>query len=308
MSDLSPRLDRIVHDKGNKQKRLTRVIDGEGKESLLSIVRAGRRYKWLSDVYRSRSKWIVVISCSPTETLLHLLVADPAERLVTAKSSTILVSATQLDDDELELYCGIEPINVCRVQIPSKIKSDSRCRYFAPQERIEGEFAIALTRKLLTTRRVRTLILVNRPTTFRRWFERLQGTGLGSRLIGIMGGEGEELRLKKFAEFMSRDDSILLTNSTVFWEGINIKQLRLLIITEEPNPRPNLVDVYHGRSMKFAHIVQNRMTQGMGRIGREPEDDAICLILFPYKDEKVSQFDCSSASLKKIVGLLTGSN
>jgi hypothetical protein len=106
---------------------------------------------------------------------------------------------------------------------------------------------------------------------------------------------------------MSREDSILLTNSSVFREGINIKHLRKLIITEQPNPRP-LVDVYNGRSMRFAHIVPEPNDSGSGRIGREPEDDAICVILFPYKDERVSQFDCSSASIGKIVNQSMESN
>ncbi len=198
-----------------------------------------------------------------------------------------------------------EPADVCRLQIPSQTNSASRCRYFAPRERIDSDSAIALAHKLLAKRPVRTLILVNRPVTLRRWLQDFQDAAFDSRVIGILGGDGSRKRLEKFSEFMSRKDSILLTNSTVFWEGINIKQLRILIITEEPNPRPNLVDLYNGRSRKFSHIVRNRMTQGMGRIGREPGTDAICLILFPYKDARVTQFDCSSASVEKTVQLLS---
>jgi hypothetical protein len=298
ISDLSPLVHGIVHD--NRQRFLTRVIDGEGKEALLRIVYTARRYKWLRDIYRSRSKWIVTISSS-TGMQLHFLVADPNRRLVTAKSSTILMSATPLDDDELEFYCGINPRDVSRLRLQSDTASRSRCRYFAPRDKIEGGFAVTLTKELLARRQARTLILVNRPTTFRKWLQRLRGSTLRSRVIGIVGGEGEGSRSRKFAEFMSRQDSILLTNSSVFWEGINITQLRLLIIAEPPNPRPNLIDVYNGRSMMFAHIMRKRMTQGMGRIGRVPEEDGTCVILFPYKDPRVLQFDCSSGSVRRIV-------
>jgi hypothetical protein len=304
ISDLTPRLNWMIYDSKSRKRALTKVIEGEQKESLLKIVHTARGYKWLKNIYLSRSKWIVTISHVPTKTELHLLSADPHERLVTARSSTILISATPLNDDELELYCGIQPADVCRLQIPSQTNSASRCRYFAPRERIDSESAIALAHKLLAKRPVRTLILVNRPVTLRRWLQGFQDAAFDSRVIGILGGDGSRKRLEKFSEFMSRKDSILLTNSTVFWEGINIKQLRILIITEEPNPRPNLVDLYNGRSRKFSHIVRNRMTQGMGRIGREPGTDAICLILFPYKDARVTQFDCSSASVEKTVQLL----
>jgi hypothetical protein len=299
ISDLSPLVHGIVHD--NRQRGLAKVIDGEGKESLLKIAYSARGYKWLGDIYHSRSKWIVTISHSSKGTQLHLMLADPEKRMITAKSSTILISATQLDDNELEFYCGINPNDVSRLQLQTDTPSDSRCRYFAPRDRIDDEFAMALAQELLARRRVRALILVNRPDTFRKWLQRLRDSTLRTRVIGVVGGGGEALRLRRFSQFMSREDSILLTNSSVFWEGINIKQLGTLIITEQPNPRPTLVDVYNGRSMKFTHIIQNRMIQGMGRIGRTPNDDGLCLILFPYKDDRVSQFGCDSASVRKTI-------
>lgn len=309
ISDLTPLVDSIVHDRKIRGMRVvTKIIDGEDKESLLKIVYSEMRYKWLKSIYRSRSKWIVAISSSPTQTILYMLIADPYQRRITANASTVLISATPLDDDELELYCGIEPTEVCRSHIPVEADSVSSSFYFAPNKRIEFAYGIELVCKLLAARSVRTLILLNRPVTYRRWFEHLEDNGFGTRMVGIVGGEGGKARLRKFSEFMSNEDSILLTNSTVFWEGINIKDLRLLIIAEEPNPRPNLIDVYNGRSWVSGRIMRSRMIQGVGRIGRMSEDDGICLILFPYKGDRVSLLDCDSSSIGSIIRSMTEAN
>jgi hypothetical protein len=308
IADLVPHLNWLISDGQKRVKSLTKVIDGEEKENLLRIVYRARHYKWLRDIYRSRSMWIAAISSTPTDTKLHLLIADPNERRITARSSTIMISATPLDDNELELYCGIDPRDVCRLEVPGQIDAALNCHYFAPKKVIESACAFDLALRVLSALPVRSLILLNKPVTYRKWFQQLKNSKLRSRAIGIGGGDGGKQRSERYSEFMSKEDSILVTNSTVFWEGINIKQLRLLIIGEKPNPRPNLIDIYSGKSRKFLHIVQNRMMQGIGRIGRIPQDNGVCVIMFPYEDDRVISFDWDGGvSVEKTARLLTGS-
>lgn len=302
ITNLAPRLNWLLYDGNGKIKSFTKVIDGEEKESLLRIVAKKTQDSWFTEIYRSRSNWIVAISTFSNLIHLHLLVADPERRMVTAKDSTIFVSATPLTNEELSLYCGIESKDVCRVNIGPEDTVQPTCTFLAPAKKINVDVSFAIACSILLKKSVRTLILANRPITYKKWWEKLSTTKLNSRLVGIIGGEGGRSRLRKFKQYMSKRDSILLTNSSVFWEAINIKGLKLLIVVEPPNPRPNLIDVYNGTHKQFATVMQSRMIQGLGRIGRRPAETGSCLILFPYHHKQISQFELDArVSIDSIV-------
>lgn len=89
-------------------------------------------------------------------------------------------------------------------------------------------------------------------------------------------------RREIFGKYNSDSKGILVTSSSVFWEGITIKDLKLVIIPDEPFPEPNILDVYFGRNCYQQKIIHRRIIQGLGRIGRIPHQKCVGVLMFPY--------------------------
>ncbi len=266
----------------------TQVLDGEEKEELLRNLLRVYPTKWTRRVYDSRTQWVMAVSTLRGRRTAHLLLADPERRRIAARELTVLISATPLLDDELEFYCGIMKTEVFRVEVPRRPDAQSAVKRFSTFTRpTEGQSVAALL-EMLDHCNARVLILTNRRETCVEWYNSLKRTRIGKRTYVILGGEGGRERRASFDRFMAKPFNILLTNSTVYWEGINIKDLGLLIIVEEPNPRPNILDVYSGRNYPIGSVMRSRMIQGLGRIGRSSNQKAVAIVLFPFVASGIS--------------------
>ena len=85
---------------------------------------------------------------------------------------------------------------------------------------------------------------------------------------------------KSYRNFLNCPNGILVTASTVFWEGITINGLNLLIIFERPFPRPRLVDLLNKKAHTGNLDMSRRLRQGIGRVGRKKGDSGLSLTLF----------------------------
>ena len=101
-----------------------------------------------------------------------------------------------------------------------------------------------------------------------------------------------------YRDFMRSEKGVLFTSSQVFWEGITIEDLRLVVFFDPPYPRPHLLDLRKGRKVYGKRDLVRRLNQGMGRIGRK--DGGIGVLLFDVKgisaklNYQVSEMDPSS--------------
>lgn len=71
-----------------------------------------------------------------------------------------------------------------------------------------------------------------------------------------------------------------MTSSTVFWEGITIRNLKLLIIAEPPFPRPRLIELVKKKVTDGRLDMRRRLLQGLGRIGRKRGEFGVIITLF----------------------------
>jgi Rad3-related DNA helicase len=86
-----------------------------------------------------------------------------------------------------------------------------------------------------------------------------------------------------YRDFLKCPNGTLLTASTVFWEGITVDGVRLLVIFEPPFPRPRLVDLLKKRISNGQADMSRRLKQGLGRVGRKKGESGIAITLFDVK-------------------------
>jgi Rad3-related DNA helicase len=188
----------------------------------------------------------------------------------------LLFSATTLSNEELQFYCGIEPSLIQRAMpvSPAPSLAQTSSLYLSTRDQLNASQKLRIVRRLLRETRVRTLILVNNANHVKELARHLGK----KRLVAATGPHMQ--RMKDFRQFMARKTAILLTSSSVFWEGITIKGVRLLIISEPPFPRPPLLDLHRKQVTDGRPEIERRLEQGVGRIARRPEDKAVCILLF----------------------------
>ncbi len=213
-------------------------------------------------------------SCS-----LRFLLVDPQKRSILPKGRLFLFSATRLEERELTFYCNIPPD--CLITIGEK-----KTR-FVPKENIHYSFLhlenndakIAASFALLNMARVRTLILLNNNCNCLLWKNALNKK-FADRLTVVQSGLTYLERMKAFKTFDEGDAKILVTSSNVYWEGITIKNLKLLIIPYNPFPQPSIIELSERKNPDYQKIANRRLVQGIGRIGRKPEETGLCVLLF----------------------------
>jgi Rad3-related DNA helicase len=228
---------------------------------------------------RTLSQWRCFYIVSDATLELKFLAADPERRKIMPRGILFLFSATLLDQEELQFYCNI-PREV--VHTTSESQED-----FVPKKNVTYYYASCesdsdkkrLVKSILKDAKLPTLILVNSNTACLQWSADLSDK-LDGRVVTIKSGLDYTERLKIYKKFVNLPDQILLTSSSVYWEGITIKNLKFLIIPNPPFPQPTLLEIAQGRQTQYDRIARRRLIQGMGRIGRSPSEKGSCLLLF----------------------------
>jgi hypothetical protein len=257
----------------------TKELSMEQASDILRKIQNTEYRKEARCVLRSLSQWRSFCTIFDNTCDLKFLSADPLKRSLMPNGRLFLFSATSLTKDELEFYCGIPKNSVRIVGRATKVfaprKSISYYSVKCKSDVEKRKFVISLLRAFKTP----ALILLNNNSSCLDWKKELSGK-LRHRVVTINSGLDYETRLEIYKRFVHRPDQVLLTSSSAFWEGITIKNLRLLIIPNMPFPQPTILEIAMRRHTDYRKIARRRLVQGIGRIGRVPTEKGFCLLLF----------------------------
>jgi len=200
----------------------------------------------------------------------------PSEKL-------ILFSATPLSMEELDFYCGIDQSIVERsVIVPPLSIRETRGIYFSITDALSEEAKMAHLCDLLNYYPSRILVLFNNLVSCRKARRYLSTRLNKTNVFHISSYEESKSRMKRYLEYLKHDDGALLSSSNIFWEGISVKDLGLLVIADVPYPRPDLFALSSSQKEDVRKLVLQRLKQGLGRIGRA-KNEGICVLLFNTK-------------------------
>lgn len=257
----------------------TKELSMEQASDILKKIQNTEYRKEAGYVLRSLSQWRSFCTIFDNTCDLKFLSADPQKRSLMPNGRMFLFSATSLSKDELEFYCGIPKNSVRIVGRATKEfalkKNISYCSVKCKSDPDKKEFVISLSKAF----KMPALILLNNNSSCLDWKKELSGK-LRHRVVTINSGLDYKTRLRIYKRFVHRPDQILLTSSSAFWEGITIKNLRLLIIPNMPFPQPTILEISMRRHTDYRKIARRRLVQGIGRIGRLPAERGFCLLLF----------------------------
>lgn len=199
------------------------------------------------------------------------------------KKKLILFSATPLSIKELAFYCGINKSFVEKsVTVPLLSRRGGPSTYFSVTEALNDDQKLAHLANLLNLYPRRILVLFNNLVSCRRARRYLSRNLRKTQVFHISSYEESRSRMKRYTEYLGHDEGILLSSSSVFWEGISVKDLGLLVIADVPYPRPSLLELSTGQKEDVRKLVLRRLKQGLGRIGRAG-NGGICVLMFDVK-------------------------
>lgn len=225
----------------------------------------------------TRWKTFIYVGRNYPENYIRFMKSEGRADFKKAEKQLMLFSATNLTDGELSFYCGISKNEVLRVSPVKRVtKIDkSQREYLGLKDEIKDSNKIEFTKTILEKIQVRTLVLFANSYSCTKFYDLVKS----NPRISCIPNEFDHNR-EKFEKFLSEKDGVLFTSSSIFWEGITIKNLKLLIIMDPPFPHPNLLDLSTGTSAISTKIVKSRLEQGTGRIGRRKGDRGVGVFLF----------------------------
>lgn len=269
-------IDQIPQGKQFVAKQIAHM---QSKDFLKELeITAGLKSK-IKDVIKDPTSWktFVYVGKNYPENYIRFMRSDGSADFKKAKKQLMLFSATNLSDKELLFYCGIKKSEVLRVKPVKRVtKIDKSLReYIGLKDDIPDANKIDFTKTILEKIKIRTLVLFPNAYSCLKFYNQVKND---SRIFCIP-NEFDQNR-EQFEKFLKEKEGVLFTSSSIFWEGITIKNLKLLIIMEPPFPHPNLLDLSTGNSTSSKKIVESRLEQGAGRIGRKKGDRGVGVFLF----------------------------
>ncbi len=231
----------------------------------------------LKRILGSLTMWRVFVVESDFGLEVKFLAADPTKRNLLPRNRLLLFSATPLDRTELEFYCNIPHNSVVEYQAPREEAGKANVRYrFVPCATYDEKLAVAMT--ILGSFKEPVLILINNNKECNRWSLSLSKT-FKSRLVSVCSHLPYSERLTRYERFIRLKTGILVTSSSAYWEGINIKNLKMVVIPDRPYPKPTLLEIA-SKGTNFETVSKRRLIQGVGRVGRSPNTVSMCILLF----------------------------
>lgn len=226
---------------------------------------------WTSFIYIwGKSKHCSIKFVQSSDFLCRLKL--PIERI-------LMFSASPLSDQELQFYCGIPVQNIERAT-PIKPTADWRKKqsvYFSVIDELDSNDKITFLEELIRETKTRTLILFNNFHNCKKTYKNLDKIFDN---ITMVPPASLRSNLRLFNDYLRFREGVLLTASTVFWEGITIDGLKLVVITDPPYPRPTLVDLVKSKRNHGKADITRRLQQGLGRIARRQGEYGIGILLF----------------------------
>jgi Rad3-related DNA helicase len=190
----------------------------------------------------------------------------------------LLFSATQLSDEELNFYCGIPSEIIDRAE-PVKSSAEWRNEQrlcISVKDSLSDADKLVLLKALIKESNSRTLVLFNNFAKCKKAFKEIKKNSKSAFLLPNRAPKTPEA----YTSFLNQPNGVLFTSSTVFWEGITIKDLKLLVVIDPPFPRPRFIELLKGRPSNGKVDMARRLEQGLGRIGRKKGDSGIAILCF----------------------------
>lgn len=276
--------DNVAFSLETNKEFFTRELSTETAHDILRKIKGEPYGKTARRILRTLSQWRCFVITSDTTCDLKFLSADPGKRNIIPARKLLLFSATALNKEELRFYCNIPltyfdgAIDGQHRFVPKKNLNYVHTPLGSTKEKIE------LTQKLLMQSSMRSLILINNNRKCLIWNKKItQENELEDRVVTIKSALDYTKRMDLYRKFIIKPNGILITSSSVYWEGLNIKNLRLLIIPDVPFPKPTLLEIAERKRRSNNRIARGRLIQGIGRIGRSPNTSGLCLLLFNTK-------------------------
>lgn len=234
-------------------------------------------------IQKSLTAWAGFIYISPECCEVKFIKAGGLWSFRLPKKKLVLFSATPMSTEELAFYCGFDKslVEECVIVPPLTIRAKQRT-YLSVTDVVNDNLKLTHLCNLLDLYPGRILVLFNNLTSCRRAYRYISRHLGKTHVFQISSYEESESRMKRYSEYLKHDDSILLSSSNVFWEGISVKDLGLLVIADTPYPRPSLFELSSGKKDDIRKLVLRRLKQGLGRIGRA-QNGGICVLMFDLK-------------------------
>jgi superfamily II DNA/RNA helicase len=269
----------LLAPQANTQKYSTKELNIETSSDILRKMCRTENSRDAKQLLKTLSQWRGYCVTFRDTCNLHFLLADPKKRNVLPKGRLFLFSATRLDQEELCFYCDI-PKNLVKTLGEEKVGFTPKANVnygYLPCDVDTNKMKLSIS--LLEKINQPSLILLNNKQNCETWASEL-GKVLVNRVITIESGLSHAQRLRAYRKFFEKENSILLTSSNVFWEGITIKELKILLIPNIPFPQPTMLELAEERSPEYRKIAERRLIQGIGRIGRVPQTKGVCILFF----------------------------
>ena len=219
------------------------------------------------------------------------------------RKKLILFSATPLSTEELVFYCGIDRSMAEKSVAVAAVSARKGQRiYYSVTDALTDELKLKHLCSLLNHYPNRSLVLFNNLASCRKAYKYLSMHLNKTHVFHISSYEESKSRMERYVEYLRYEDGILLSSSNIFWEGISVENLGLLVIADVPHPRPSLFELNSGRREDVRRLILRRLEQGLGRIGRT-EKMGICVLLFDVERAVRGMMEELDPDIKKALRL-----
>lgn len=138
--------------------------------------------------------------------------------------------------------------------------------------------------KLLESFVMRTLVLFRGYNDQKMAWNYLKETKVSSRIENVWQGEDTEIVDEKI-QTLRENDVVLSSAATRLWEGVDIPELRLVIIDALPYPGKDPLDRKYNFRTGYTTMIK-KLKQGLGRIVRSDDDWGVAVVIDKRFDDR----------------------
>jgi hypothetical protein len=260
---------------------VAKQLDYPSSKEIIDIISSSNRNE-IKEVAHDPTTWLTFIYIwkNSNYILLKFVNTEILSSFKLPKENLLLFSATPLSNSELEIYCGIKSECITRSNDIIIAEKNIRKLYISILDVFTAEDKINFLKSILNNIEAKTLILFNNHRSCLKAYTELSKE-IKNTYIYLPFSEKKN---KIYDDFLKNNPAHLFTSSTVFWEGISIPNLDVLIIFEKPVPRPSVFDLMGKKPISGREDMIRRLEQGLGRIGRRQNEYGLGITFFDLLD------------------------
>lgn len=247
-------------------------------KDLLNNLKQISRFKVkLSPVLSNPTCWSCFVYLWKNSNLCNVVFveSDGVCKLKLPQKHILLFSATQLSMAELKFYCGLDQNIIAPIETVKSSNQNEKQKYcISLVDDLDFKSKLCFLGNILEESNVQTLVLFNNSLTCKKAYESLKHHCSNLFMVHSYSDDKD----RSYQDYLKCSNGVLFTASTIFWEGITIKGLKLLIIFDPPFPRPRLFDLLRKR-VESGHLdMSRRLRQGIGRVGRKKGEFGLSIV------------------------------